>query len=148
MFATSPLILLLAASLASAASLPIARTTTYQVCAVCPLFDTEGNAVSAPSGYGLTPPAKFCEYILLLSFSMKVLKGFISFGDLGQNGFITKCFYDVRMPGFFAIDSYLIYRIPVLLLREQSSVLLDLFQSLSHRMPRSYRVEVVTAKST
>ncbi|KAJ7808361.1 hypothetical protein B0H13DRAFT_2151849 [Mycena leptocephala] len=77
MFATSPLILLLAASLASAASLPIARTTTYQVCAVCPLFDTEGNAVSAPSGYGLTPPAKFCD-----------------FGDLGQNGFITKCFYD------------------------------------------------------
>ncbi|KAJ6521475.1 hypothetical protein DFH09DRAFT_1192744 [Mycena vulgaris] len=77
MFVTSPLILLLAASLASAASLPIARTTTYQVCAVCPLFDTEGNAVSSPSGYGLTPPTKFC-----------------GFGDLGSNGFITKCFYD------------------------------------------------------
>ncbi|KAJ6457995.1 hypothetical protein C8R45DRAFT_943009 [Mycena sanguinolenta] len=77
MFATSPLILLLAASLASATSLPIARTTTYQVCAVCPLFDTEGNAVSPSSGYGLTPPTKFC-----------------GFGDLGQNGFITTCFYD------------------------------------------------------
>ncbi|KAJ6454967.1 hypothetical protein C8R45DRAFT_944265 [Mycena sanguinolenta] len=77
MFATKPLTLLLAASLASAGSLPIARTTTYQVCAVCPLFDTQGNAVSPGSGYGLTPPAKFC-----------------GFGDLGQNGFITTCFYD------------------------------------------------------
>ncbi|KAJ7265778.1 hypothetical protein C8J57DRAFT_1230005 [Mycena rebaudengoi] len=84
MFANSPLILLLGASLASATSLPIARTTTHQVCAVCPLFDTEGNAVSPLSGFGLTPPAKFCG-------------------------------------------------IPVLLLREQSSVLLDLLQSLSHR---------------
>ncbi|KAJ7832624.1 hypothetical protein B0H13DRAFT_2679116 [Mycena leptocephala] len=77
MFATSPLILLLAASLASAASLSIAHTTTYQVCAVCPLFDTEGNAASPNLGYGLTPPAKFC-----------------GFGNLAQNGFITKCFYD------------------------------------------------------
>jgi hypothetical protein len=64
---------------------------------------------------------------------MKVLKGLISFGNLAQNGFITKCFYDVRMPLFFAIDSYPNYRIPVLLLWEQSSVLLDLLQSLSHR---------------
>ncbi|KAF8200430.1 hypothetical protein K438DRAFT_1821951 [Mycena galopus ATCC 62051] len=78
MFATSHLILLLAASLASAASLPKARTTTYEVCAVCPLVDTEGNAVSVVSGgYGLTPPARFC-----------------GFGDLGANGFITDCFYD------------------------------------------------------
>ncbi|KAJ6458006.1 hypothetical protein C8R45DRAFT_943019 [Mycena sanguinolenta] len=116
MFATNPLILLLAASLTSATSPPIARTTTYQVCAVCPLFDTEGNAVSPSSGYGLTPPTKFC-----------------GFGDLGQNGFITTCFYDVRMPIFFAIDSYTNYRILVLLLREQSTALLDLFQSLRHR---------------
>ena len=64
MFATKPLILLLAASLASAASMPIGRTTTYQVCAICPLFDTEGNAVSPISGYGLTPPVKFCGYVL------------------------------------------------------------------------------------
>ncbi|KAJ7451405.1 hypothetical protein FB451DRAFT_1566276 [Mycena latifolia] len=77
MFATSPLILLLAASLAWSASLPIGRATTYQVCAVCPLVDTEGNAVSPGSGYGLTPPVKFC-----------------GFGDLGSNGFITSCFYD------------------------------------------------------
>ncbi|KAF8175880.1 hypothetical protein K438DRAFT_1770788 [Mycena galopus ATCC 62051] len=76
MFAISPLILLLAASVASAASLS-ARTTTYQVCAVCPLVDTEGNAVSPLSNYGLTPPVKFC-----------------GFGDLGANGFITSCFYD------------------------------------------------------
>ncbi|KAJ6495134.1 hypothetical protein C8R45DRAFT_927079 [Mycena sanguinolenta] len=52
MFTIKPLILLLAASLASAASPTIGRTTTYQACAVCPLFDTEGNAVSPPSGYG------------------------------------------------------------------------------------------------
>ncbi|KAF7343084.1 hypothetical protein MVEN_01738800 [Mycena venus] len=77
MFATSPLILLLTAALASASSLPVGRTTTSQVCAVCPLFDTEGNAVSPGSGYGLTPPVKFC-----------------GFGDLGANGFITSCFYD------------------------------------------------------
>ncbi|KAJ7327569.1 hypothetical protein DFH08DRAFT_333285 [Mycena albidolilacea] len=49
MFATSPLILLLAASFASAASLPLARTTTYQFC---------------------------------------------GFGDRGQDGPITRCFYD------------------------------------------------------
>ncbi|KAJ6528541.1 hypothetical protein B0H19DRAFT_1194749 [Mycena capillaripes] len=77
MFATSPLILLLAASLASATSLPVGRATTSQVCAVCPLVDTEGNAVSPGSGFGLTPPAKFC-----------------GFGDLGSNGFTTSCFYD------------------------------------------------------
>jgi hypothetical protein len=134
MFATSFLNLLLAVSLVSAASLPAARTTTYQVCAICPPFDTEGNAVGAiPGGYGLTPPARFCGYILLLDFSMKVLKDLISFGDLGQNGFITKCFYDVRMPLSFATDSYSNYRIPVLSFREQSSALLDQLQLPSHR---------------
>ncbi|KAJ7927931.1 hypothetical protein B0H13DRAFT_1969770 [Mycena leptocephala] len=117
MFATSFLNLLLAVSLVSAASLPAARTTTYQICAICPPFDTEGNAVGAiPGGYGLTPPARFC-----------------GFGDLGQNGFITKCFYDVRMPLSFATDSYSNYRIPVLSFREQSSALLDQLQLPSHR---------------
>jgi hypothetical protein len=77
MFATSPLILLLAASFASAASLPLARTTTYQVCAVCPLFDTEGNAVSPLSGYGLTPPAKFCGYILSIGLLNEGLETFV-----------------------------------------------------------------------
>ncbi|KAJ7805692.1 hypothetical protein B0H14DRAFT_2611047 [Mycena olivaceomarginata] len=98
MFATSPLILLLAASLASATSLPIGRATTYQVCAVCPLVDTKGNTVSPGSGYGKTPPVKFCGYILSI--------GLIDEG---------------------------LERIPVLLSREQRSVLLDLLQSLSHR---------------
>ncbi|KAJ7795801.1 hypothetical protein B0H13DRAFT_2170480, partial [Mycena leptocephala] len=104
MFATSPLILLLTASLALAASLPVGRATTYQVCAVCPLVDTEGNAVSPGSGYGLTPPVKFCGYI-----SVKVT--LVQTGSSLAASTIT----------------------PVLLSKEQSSVLLDLLQSLSHR---------------
>ncbi|KAJ7817685.1 hypothetical protein B0H14DRAFT_3148182 [Mycena olivaceomarginata] len=88
MFVTSPLILLLAASFASA-RIP-ATCTHYHL--------PEGNAVSPLSGYGLTPPAKFCGYIL-------------SIGLLNEG----------------------LERIPVLLLREQSSVLLDLLQLLSHR---------------
>ncbi|KAJ6478915.1 hypothetical protein C8R45DRAFT_1156247 [Mycena sanguinolenta] len=86
MFATKPLILLLAASLATAASTPFGRSTTYQVCAVCPPFDTEGNAVGPIWGSAGT--------FFPLGFSMKVLKALISFGDLGPNEFITKCFYD------------------------------------------------------
>ncbi|KAJ7876960.1 hypothetical protein B0H13DRAFT_2054552, partial [Mycena leptocephala] len=103
MFATSPLILLLTASLAGRI-LPIGRATTYQVCAVCPLVDTEGNAVSPGSGYGLTPPVKFCGYI-----SVKVT--LVQTGSSLAASTIT----------------------PVLLSKEQSSVLLDLLQSLSHR---------------
>ncbi|KAE9388431.1 hypothetical protein BT96DRAFT_1025468 [Gymnopus androsaceus JB14] len=68
--------ILLAASLVSAASLPEARTT-FDVCAICPSVDTEGNTLSPISNFGLTPPEKFCGY-----------------GDLGANGFITSCFYD------------------------------------------------------
>ncbi|KAJ6495150.1 hypothetical protein C8R45DRAFT_927095 [Mycena sanguinolenta] len=73
--------------LSSAAFMPICRTstTTYQVCAVCPLFDTQGNAVSPLSGYGLTPPLRD-EGLTALTM--------ISFGDLGPGGFITDCFYD------------------------------------------------------
>ncbi|KAJ7192322.1 hypothetical protein GGX14DRAFT_480183 [Mycena pura] len=76
MFAISPLVLLLAASLVSAASTPVARGT-FPVCAICPSVDTAGNAVGANAGFGLTPPERFCGY-----------------GDEGANGFITRCFYD------------------------------------------------------
>ncbi|KAJ6499849.1 hypothetical protein DFH09DRAFT_1203420 [Mycena vulgaris] len=76
MFATSPLILLLAASLASAASPPIARTTTYQVCRLPSLRHRRQRRL-VPFG-------------LWVDATYQVLR----FGDLGSNGFITKCFYD------------------------------------------------------
>lgn len=55
--------ILFAVSLASAANLPAARTTTYLVCAICPSVDTAGHAVSPLNGYGLTPPERFCGYV-------------------------------------------------------------------------------------
>ncbi|KAJ6447647.1 hypothetical protein C8R45DRAFT_948433 [Mycena sanguinolenta] len=91
MFATKPL---LAAFLTSAASMPTGRTTTCKVCAICPLFDTEDNAVSPLS----VRPDAACQVLRTSIPSNSLLdeglKALSSFGDLGQGGFITDCFYD------------------------------------------------------
>lgn len=75
--------ILLAASLVSAASLPEARTT-FDVCAICPSVDTEGNTLSPISNFGLTPPEKFCGYALTQFHRVWLLTVILATGTLEQ----------------------------------------------------------------
>src|ERR1700761_7057209 len=140
MFAINPLVLLLASSLVSAASTPVARVTgTFPVCAICPSVDTAGNAVGANAGFGLTPPERFCGYVCSIRLVDEGLEGlYVATVTLERTGssldastMFVFCFNFGS-----ASDSYSNDRIPALSLWEQNSVLLRPFQLMRRRTAR------------